>query len=107
MPAAERMALLAEEATSAYQPGPSPPAVDVAGASCVETLPPMEPLMEETGAERQGLPPCESSSLALVPVKGPATRRSRSARDLKFGLNGRLQDLLLEVSWSSAQEDHP
>ncbi|KAL6339419.1 hypothetical protein AAG906_032952 [Vitis piasezkii] len=70
----------------------------------------MAPLTEETGAESQGLPPCEPSSLALVPVKGPATRRSRPARDLKSGLIGRLQDRLLEtieVSCSSVQEDHP
>ena len=89
------------------QPGSSPPDADVAGASCAETLPPMGPLMEETGAESQGLPPCEPSSLALVPVKGPAIRRSRSARDLKSGISGRLQDILLEVSCSSVQEDHP
>ncbi|RVW60443.1 hypothetical protein CK203_105723 [Vitis vinifera] len=57
MPAAERMALLAEEATS-----------------------------------------------------GPATRRSRPTRDLKSGISGRLHDRLLEtieVSCSSAQENHP
>ena len=105
MPAAKRMALLAEEATSVYQSGSSPPDADVAGASCAETLPPMGPLMEETGAERQGLPLCESSSLALVPVKGPATKRPRPAYDLKFGINGRLQDILLEtieVNCSSA-----
>ena len=43
-------------------------------------------------------------------MKGPATRRSRLARDLKSGLIGRLQDRFLEtieVSCSSAQEDHP
>ena len=110
MPVAEWMALLAEEATSVYQPGSSPSNADVVGASCAETLPPMTPPMEETGAERQGLPPCESSSLALVLVKGPATRRSRLARDLKSGISGRLQDRLLEtikVSCSSAQENHP
>ena len=66
--------------------------------------------MEETGAERQGLPPCESSALALVLVKGPATRRSRLALDLKAGLIGRLQYRFLEtieVSCSSVQDDHP
>ncbi|RVW27842.1 hypothetical protein CK203_106095 [Vitis vinifera] len=84
MPAAERMALLVEEATSVYQPGSSLPDAGVARASCAETLPPMAPPMEETGVEKQGLPLCESSSLTLVPVKGPATR-----------------------SCSSAQEDHP
>ena len=62
------------------------------------------------GAESQGLPPCGPSLLALVPVKGPATRRSRSARDLKSGLIGRLQDCFLEtieVSCLSVQDDHP
>ena len=110
MPTTERMALLAEEATSVYQPGSSPSDAGVAEASCAETLPPMAPPMEETGVEEQGLPPCESSSLALLPVKGTATRRSRPARDLKSGISGRLQDILLEtieVSCSSAQEDHP
>ena len=97
MPAAERMAFLAEEATSVYQPGSSPPDAGVAGASCAETLPPMAPPMEKTGVEKQGLPPCESSSLALVPVKGPAMRRSRPASDLKSGISGRLQDILLET----------
>ena len=109
MPAVERMTLVVEEATSVYQPGFSPPDADVAGAFCAETLPPMAPPMEKTGAERQGLPPCESNSLALVPVKGPATRRSRPTRDLKSGINGWLQDRLLEtikVSCSSAQENH-
>ncbi|RVW85554.1 hypothetical protein CK203_044050 [Vitis vinifera] len=80
------------------------------GVSCAETLPPMAPPMEETRAEKQGLPPCELSSLALVPVKGPATRRSRPARDLKSSISGWLQDPLLEtieVNCSSAQENHP
>ena len=47
MPAARRLALLAEEATSMNQPGSPHPDADVAGASCTETLPPTE----ETGAE--------------------------------------------------------
>ena len=66
--------------------------------------------MEETGVERQGLPPCEASSLTLVPVKGPAARRSRPTSDLKSGISGRLQDRLLEaieVSCSSAREGYP
>ena len=43
-------------------------------------------------------------------MKGLAAGRSRSARDLKSDISGRLQDCLLEtieVSCSSAQEDHP
>ena len=110
MIAARLLVLLGEEATSVNQPGSPHPDADIAGASCTETLPPMAPLTEETGAESQGLPPCKPSSLALVPVKGPTTRRSRPARDLKSGLIGRLQDRFLEtieVSCSSAQEDHP
>ena len=107
MPAFVRMTLLAEEATLVCQPDSSHPDADVAGASCAETLPPMALPMEETGVESQGLPPCKPSSLTLVPVKGPATRRSHPARDLKSGINRRLQDILLEVSCSSVQEDHP
>ena len=79
MPAAERLALLAEEATSMYQPDSPNPDANVFEASCAETLPPTAPPMEETGAERQGLPPCEPSSLTLVLVKGPAAGRSRPA----------------------------
>ena len=70
----------------------------------------MVPAMEENGAESQGLPPCGPSPPALVPVKGPARRRSRPARDLKSGLIGRLQDRFLEtieVSCSSVHDDHP
>ncbi|RVW12048.1 hypothetical protein CK203_087280 [Vitis vinifera] len=99
-----------EEATSVYQPDSPHPDADVTGASCPDPLPPTTPPMEETGAERQGLPHCEPSSLALVPVKGLAEGRSRPTRDLKSGISGRLQDRLLEtieVSCSSAQEDHP
>ena len=65
--------------------------------------------MEDMGAENQGLPLCGPSPLALIPVKGSATRRSRPARDLKSGLIGRLPDHFLEtieVSCSSVQEDH-
>ena len=105
MPAAERLAFLVEEATSMYQPGSPHPDADVVGASCAKMLPPTVPPMEETGAERQGLPPCESSSLALVPMKGLAAGRSRPARDLKSGISRRLQDCLLEtieVSYSFA-----
>ena len=43
VPAARRLALLAEEATSAYQPDSSPPDADVVGASCAETLPAVAP----------------------------------------------------------------
>ena len=85
------------------------PAGEVAGASCPNPVPLTVSSIEETGAERQDLPPREPSSLALVPVKGPATGRSRLARNLTTGIIGRLQDRLLEtieVSCSSAQEGH-
>ncbi|RVW46273.1 hypothetical protein CK203_096235 [Vitis vinifera] len=58
-----------------------------------------------SGVRKPGLPSCGPSPLALVPVKGPSRRRSRSARDLKSGLLGRVQDRFLEtikVSCSSA-----
>ena len=109
MPAAERLALLAGVETSVDQPGSRHPDADVAGASCLDPLPPTAPPMEEMGAERQGLRPCESSSLALVLLKRAAAGRSRLARDLKSGISGRLQDRLLEtieVSCSSTQEGH-
>ena len=110
MPVAGRLAFLVEEATSVNQLGSSHSDADAAGASCAEALPPTAPPTEETGVESQGLSHCEPSPLAFVPVKGPATRRSRPARDLKSGLIGRLQDRFLEVievSCSSVQEDHP
>ena len=105
IPATERPTLLAEAETSVDQSGSPHPDADVAGASCLDPLPPTAHPMEEMGAERQGLPPCEPSSLALVPVKGPAAGRSCPARDLKSSISGQLQDRLLEtieVSYSSA-----
>ena len=110
MPAAGRLALLAEEATSVNQLGSPHSDADAAEASCTEALPPTAPPTEETRAESQGVPPCEPSSLAFIPVKGPTARRSRPARDLKSSLIRRLQDRFLEtieVSCSSVQEDHP
>ena len=91
--AAARLALLAEEAASINQPSSPHPDVDTVEAICAEVLPLMATPMEEMGAENQSLPSCGPSSLALVPVKGPASKRSRcSARNLKSGLIGRLQD---------------
>ena len=106
---AGRLALLAEEATSINQPGSPYLDAGAVGASCAAMLPPSAPETEEIGAESQSLPSCKLGALALVPVKGPATMRSRPARDLKSGLIGRLQDRFLEtieVSCSSVQEDH-
>ncbi|RVW32625.1 hypothetical protein CK203_076494 [Vitis vinifera] len=100
----------AEEATSVNQPGSPHSDADVAEASCAEALPSSAPSTKETAAESQSLPYCEPSPLAFIPVKGPATRRSRPACDLKSGLIGRLQDCFLEtieVSCSSVQDDHP
>ena len=110
IPAAERLAFLAEEETSVDQPDSPHSDADVAEASCPDPLPPTAPPMEETGAKRQGLPLCELSFLALVPVKGLAAGRSRLACDLKSGISGRLQYRFLEtieVNCSSAQEGHP
>ena len=97
MSATRRLVLLAEEATSMNQPDSPHPDADAVGASCTGTLPPAVSPTEETGVESQGLPPCEPSSLALIPVKRAAAGRSRLARDLKFDINGRLQDRLLET----------
>ena len=106
---AERLALLAEEATSINQPGSPHPDADAVEASCAVASPLSAPPREEVGSESQGLSSCGPSPLALVLVKGPARRRSRPARDLKFGLLGRVQDRFLEtieVSCSSVQDDH-
>ncbi|RVW88486.1 hypothetical protein CK203_043870 [Vitis vinifera] len=65
VPAARRLALLAEEANLVNQPGSPHPDADVVGASCTETLSHMTPLTEQTGVESQGLPPCEHKLLAL------------------------------------------
>ena len=92
-----RLALLAEEATSINQPGSPHPDADAVGASCAAAMPPTAPPMEDMGAESQGLPPYGPSPLALVPVKGPATRRCCLPRNLKSGLIGRLPDRFLET----------
>ena len=68
MPAAKRLTLLAEEDTSVDQLGTPHPDADAAGVSCLDPMPLTAPPMQETGAERQGLPHCEPSPLALVPV---------------------------------------
>ena len=104
------MTLLAEEAASINQPSSPHPDVDTVEAICAEVLPLMATPMEEMGAENQSLPSCGLSPLALVPVKGPASKRSRSVRNLKSGLIGRLQNRFqetIEVSCSSVQDDHP
>ena len=109
MSVAGRLTFLAEEATSINQPGSPHPDADAVEASCAAALPPTAPPTEEMGAESQGLPPCEPSPFAFMSMKGPTTRRSHPAHDLKSGLIGRLQDRFLEtieVSCSSVQEDH-
>ena len=107
---AERLALLAEEATSINQPGSPHPDADAAEASCEAASPLSAPPREEVGSESLSLPCCGPSPLALVPVKGPTRRRSRPARDFKSSLLGQVQDRFLEtieVSCSSVQDDHP
>ncbi|RVW23721.1 hypothetical protein CK203_100831 [Vitis vinifera] len=110
MSVAGHLALVVEEATSINQPSSSHPDADAVEASCAAVSPPMATPLEEMGVENQGLPSCEPSPLVLVPVKGPASRRSSSAQNLKSGLLGRLQDQFqetIEVSCSSVQDDHP
>ena len=110
-----RLAVLAEEAASINQPDfPHPDAI-AAEAVCAEGSPIMAILvtatpMEEMGAESQSLPSCEPGPFALVPRKGPVSKRSSAARNLKSGLIGRLEDRFqetIEVSCSSAQDDNP
>ena len=88
MSAAGRLALVIKEATSINRPNSPHPDADEAEASCAAVSPPAATQMEEMGAGNQGLPLCEPSPLALIPVKGPASRRPSSARNLKSGLLG-------------------
>ena len=92
MSAAGRLALVVKEATSINQPSSPHPDADAMEASCAAASSPMATPMEEMGAENQGLPSCEPNPLALVPVQGPTSKRPSSARNLKSGLLGRLQD---------------
>ena len=108
--AAAHLAILAEEAASINTPGSPHPDADVGEAVRADASPLMATPMEEMGVESQGLASCEPSPLALVPVKGSASRRSHSARNLKSGLIGWLQDRFqetIEVSCSSVWDDHP
>ena len=108
--AVARLALLAEEAASTNTLGSPHPDVGAVEAVCVDVSPLMATPMEEMGAESQSLPSVRPSLPALLPVKGPTSRRLSSARNLKSGLIGRLQDRFqetLEVSCSSVQDDHP
>ncbi|RVW87980.1 hypothetical protein CK203_033903 [Vitis vinifera] len=107
-----RLATLAEEAASINHPGSPHPDAHAAEALCAEASPIMAtPItatpMEEIRAESQSLPSCEPDPLALVPVKGPPSKRSRSARNLRSGLIGRLRLQEIEVSCSSTQDAHP
>ena len=107
-----RLATLAEEAASINHPGSPHPDAHAAEALCAKASPIMAtPItatpMEEIRAESQSLPSCEPDPLALVPVKGPPSKRSRSARNLRSGLIGRLRLQEIEVSCSSTQDAHP
>ena len=111
MSVAARLATLAEEAASINIPGSPHPDADAAEALRVEASPIMAtPItaapMEEMGAESQSLPSYEPGPLALVPVKGPPSKRSRSARNLRSGLIRRLRLQEIEVSCSSTQDAH-
>ena len=108
--ATARLALLAEEAASINTPGTPHPDAGAVEAVCKDVSPLMATPMEEMGAKSQSLPSVRPSLPALLPVKGPASKRLSSARNLKSGLIGRLQDRFqetLEVSCSSVQDDHP
>ena len=108
--AAARLAILAEEAASINIPGSPHPDAGAVKAVCADVSPLMATPMEETGAENQSLPSVRPSLPALPPVKGLTSRRPSSARNLKSGLIGRLQDRFqetLKVSCSSVQDDHP
>ena len=100
--AVARLASVAEEAASINHPGNLNPDVEAAEAICATP-------MEEAGAESQSQPSDDPGRLALVLVKGPPSKRPCSARNLRSGLLGRLQDRQqeIEVSCSSAHDAHP
>ena len=100
--AVARLANLADEAASINHPDSPTPDVDEVEAICAAP-------MEKAGAESQRPPSDDPDCLALVLVKGPPSKRPRSARNLRSGLIGRLQDrqLEIEVSCSSAYDAHP
>ena len=107
--AAARLDLLAEEAASINTPGSPHPDANTAEAVCADVSPLMATPMEEMGVESQSLPSGGPNLPVLVPVKGPASRRSSSVRNLKSGLIGRFQDRFqetIEVNCSSVQDDH-
>ncbi|RVW82244.1 hypothetical protein CK203_041653 [Vitis vinifera] len=80
--AVARLANVAEEAASINRPGNLNPDADAA-----ETTP-----LEEAGVESQSQPSDDLDRLAIVPVKGPPSKKPRSTRDLRSGLLGRLQE---------------
>ena len=100
--AVARLANLADEAASINHPDSPTPDVDAAEAVCATP-------MEEAGAESQSQPSDDPDRLTLVVVKRPPSKRPRSARNLRSGLLGRLQDRQqeIEVSCSSAHDAHP
>ena len=97
-----RLANLAEEAASINHPGNANPDADAAEAVCATPT-------EEAGAESQSQPSDDPDRLALVPVKGPPSKKPRSVSNLRSGLLGRLQDRQqeIEVSCASAHDAHP
>ena len=97
-----RLANVAEEAASINHPGSPNPGVDAAEAVCATP-------MEEAGTESQSQSSDDPDRLALVLVKGPSSKRPRSARNLRSELIGRLQDRQqeIEVSCSFAHDAHP
>ncbi|RVW62300.1 hypothetical protein CK203_061553 [Vitis vinifera] len=85
-----RLANLAEEAASINHPGNANPDADAAEAVCATPT-------EEAGAESQSQPSDDPDRLALVPVKGPPSKKPRSVSNLRSGLLGRLQDRQQEI----------
>ncbi|RVW76677.1 hypothetical protein CK203_047519 [Vitis vinifera] len=83
----------------------APPLSQAAPDACrAETTP-----LEEAGAESQSQPSEDPDRLAIVPVKGPPSKKPRSTRNLRSGLLGRLQERQqeIEVSCASAHDAHP
>ncbi|RVX00268.1 hypothetical protein CK203_026649 [Vitis vinifera] len=90
--AVARLANVVEEAASINRPGNLNPDADA-----TETTP-----LEEAGAESQSQPSDDPDRLAIIPVKGPPSKKPRSTRNLRSGLLGRLQERQQEIEVSCA-----
>ncbi|RVW28056.1 hypothetical protein CK203_097964 [Vitis vinifera] len=93
-----------------------PPQITYEGEVMIEeqvtllrTLSQAAPDASRAGAESQSQPSDGPDRLAIIPVKGPPSKKPRSTRNLRSGLLGRLEERQqeIEVSCASAHDAHP